>query len=397
MAIETGDQPVASSRAVGTDVSQGSEEPEGRIVSEGAKLGSAARRGRRSLWAILSLLFALGLAVSTVVVNSERNGALDSAVERARDEAQLVKATLTGKQLTRFTGRRLTKPVTGSSYDRLAAKLSRSASSSGSIASVTVWSSHGRILFSSNESRVGKTPPEMKPLITEAKASGLTRVVDDTVQTFTPVSKAADGPVAIVQVDRPLEVVETQTGDLWSMVRLGSALGLVVSLLFLGLTFVPSRRRVRAREHEEPPEQGERQDGDAGAETNAEGQPKEPPIEASAPTYEEVFGLQHELDQTVEQDGDLEGDPEAFEGDPEGREGDPGGREADPEAREPDPVALESIRRWDEEYHDKVHEELQTQELMRQRREEFKARAEAAALRVKKLEAEPHEAPPTPD
>jgi flagellar biosynthesis/type III secretory pathway M-ring protein FliF/YscJ len=223
----------------------------------------------------------------------------------------------------------------------------------------------------------------MKPLITEAKASGLTRVVDDTLQTFTPVSKAADGPVAIVQVDRPLEVVETQTGDLWSMVRLGSALGLVVSLLFLGLTFVPSRRRVRAREHEERPEQGERQDGDAGAETNAEGQPKEPPIEASAPTYEEVFGLQHELDQTVEQDGDLEGDPEALE--------------ADPEAREPDPVALESIRRWDEEYHDKVHEELQTQELMRQRREEFKARAEAAALRVKKLEAEPHEAPPTPD
>ena len=389
MAIETGDQPVASSRAVGTDVSQGSEEPEGRI-SEGARLGSAARRGRRSLWAILSLLFALGLAVSTVMVNSERNGALDNAVERARDEAQLVKANLTGEQLAKFTGRRLSEPVTGSSYDKLAAKLRRSVPSSGSIAGVTVWSSHGRILFSLNESRVGKTPPQMEPLITEAKASSLTRVVDDTVQTFTPVSKAADGPVAIVQVDRPLEVVETQTGDLWSMVRLGSALGLVVSLLFLGLTFVPSRRSGRARDHEERPERGERRDDDAGAKTNAEGQPKESPTEASAPSYEEVFGLQHELDQTVEQDGDLEGDPEALEGDPEARE-------AEPQAREPDPVALESIRRWDEAYEDEVHEELQTQELMRQRREEFKARAEAAALRVKKLEAEPHEAPPTPD
>ena len=58
---------------------------------------------------------------------------------------------------------------------------------------------------------------------------------------------------------------------------------------------------------------------------------------------------------------------------------------------------MESIRRWDEAYEDLVEEELRTQELMRQRREEFKARAEEAALRVKKLEAEPHEAQPTPD
>ena len=362
MAMETGDQPVAS------------EEPEGRIVSEGAMFGSAARRRRRSLWVILSLLFALGVAVSTVQVDSERNGALDSAVERARHEARLAKASHTEKQLTR--------PVTGPSYDELAADLRRSASSSGSIASVTVWSSRGRILFSLNESLVGKTPPEMASLITEAKGSGLTRVVDETVQTFTPVSKGADGPVAIVQVDLPLAVVEAQSGDVWSKVRLGSVLGLVVSSLCLALTFVPSRRRMGARENEEWPEHGGRQEGDVGTEMKSEGQPAEPTTAASNPSYEEVFGLQDEL-QTVEPDGDLETDPEA--------------READPEAREADPEAVESIRRWDEAYEDLVEEELRTQELMRQRREEFKARAEEAALRVKKLEAEPHEAQPTPD
>ena len=181
----------------------------------------AIGRRRRSLWAILSFLFALGVAVSTIMVRSERNEALDSAVERARDEAQLATATLTGKQLT--------KPLTGSSYDKVAAKVWKSVSSNGSIAGVTVWSSHGRILFSLNESLVGSTPPEMRSLIIGiAQGSGSTRVLDDTVQTFTRVSRTTDGPVAIVEVDQPLAVVEAQTGDLWSMLRLGSAFGLAI-------------------------------------------------------------------------------------------------------------------------------------------------------------------------
>ena len=386
-ATEIGDQPVASNPAIGAAVSQASEETGGRLVSEGAMFGSAAGRGRRSLWAILSLLFALGVAVSTVVVNSERNDALDVAVRRARDEARLAKATLTDRQLT--------KPVTGSRYDELAAEIQTSVSPSGSIAGLTVWSSRGRILFSLDESLVGTTPSEMQSLITEAKGSGLTRVVDDTVQTFTPVSKGADGPVAIVQVDQSLAVVEAQSGNLWSLVRLGSAFGMVVSLLFLGLTFVPSRRLGRAREPQEGPGHGERHEGDAGTEMTAGGRPEEPPTAASVPTYEEVFGPSDELDQTVEEEGDLEG--EALEGDPEAAEADPEAAEADPEAREADPEAVESIRRWDEAYENQVNEELQTQELMRQRREEFKARAEAAALRAKKQEAELQEARPTPE
>ena len=60
-------------------------------------------------------------------------------VERARDEAQLATATLSGKQLT--------KPITGSSYDKLAAKIWKSVSSEGSIAGVTIWSSEGGSSF----------------------------------------------------------------------------------------------------------------------------------------------------------------------------------------------------------------------------------------------------------
>ena len=194
----------------------------------------ASARGRRWLWAILSFLFVLGFAVSTIMAQSERSEALDSAVERAHDEAQLATDTLTGDQLT--------KPVTGSSYDKVATKIWRSVPSNGSIAGVTVWSSRGRILFSLDESLVGSAPREMRSLITGiANGSGSTRVLDDTVQTFTPVSKRADGPVAIVEVDQSLAVVEAQTSDLWSMLRLGSVIGLAISLLLLGLTFVSSK------------------------------------------------------------------------------------------------------------------------------------------------------------
>jgi hypothetical protein len=381
----------------------------------------AAGRGRRSLWAILSFLFALGFVVSAIMVHSERNEALDSAVDRARDEAQLATATLTGKQLT--------KPVTGSSYDRVAAKIWRSVSPNGSIDGVTVWSSRGRILFSLDESLVGSAPPEMRSLITGiAKGSGSTRVVDDTVQTFTRVSKATDGPVAIVEVDQPLAVVEAQTGDLWSMLRLGSAFGLAVSLLLLGLTFVSSKGPVRAPEDDERARLDERQEGDEGAEMKVEGQQpgEQPPTEQRAPTYEEVFGLQPDLDAGSlpgahgdrERPGDegavmeAEGQPAAEQLPAEERaptsEEDVPALQADLDeavdhvkALDADGESQESTGQWSEEFQDMFRDmarggDSQTQEI-RQRREEFKTRAKQAELRLKKLDAELHEAPSAPN
>jgi hypothetical protein len=329
--------------------------------------GSASGRGRRWAWGILSFLFLVGIAVSTMMMRSERNEALDAAVEGARDEAQLATTTLNRRQFT--------KPVTGSQYDRLATKLRKTVSSDGTIVGVTIWSSRGRILFSSDESLVGTTPPEMRSLIMGiAKGSGSVRVVDGNVQTFTPVSRTTEGPVAIVEIDQPVAVVEAQAGDLWSMLRLGFGFGLAVSLLFLVLAFVRSGRTVRVRDRVEPTHD-ERHQGDVSAET-AEGQLEEGRTKPSGPSYEEVFGHQHEPDEMVEHDAHLESDPDALEGDPE---------------------ALKSIRQWDDKYEDIVLEELQAQELMRRRREEFKVRAEAAAIRAKKLEAEPREASPNPD
>jgi hypothetical protein len=424
VAIEIGDQTVASSPA-GAAVSRGANEPNRRNDWEGSMFGALAGRKRRALWAILSFLFVLGVAVSTTMLNSERDAALDSVVERARTETQLVTAALTGKQLT--------KPVTGSSYDDLATKIWRSISSKGSIVGVTVWSSHGRILFSLNESRVGRTPQEMRPLITSvAGGTGSVRVLDDTVQTFTPASKATDGPVAIVEIDQPLAIVDAQIGDLWSTLRLGSGVGLVISLLLLGLTFVSPKERVRAPEDDERSWLDERQDGGEGADVKPERQPPaEQPTGKRQPTYDEIFGLQPHHDEATVRDDAVEGDLEpeestqepreefadmAVEGDLEPRESTQEPREefadmaveGDLEPRESmqepgeefqdtaldgDLQEQESMQEQREEFQDTALDgDRQTEESIRQRREEFKARAKQAELRLKKVEAELHEA-----
>jgi hypothetical protein len=431
-------------------------------------LGSGVRRKRRLLWAILSVLFAVGFAVSATMVGSDRNAALDSVAERGREEAQLATASLTGKQLS--------KPITGSSYDKLAAKIWKSVSSDGSISGVTIWSSKGRILFSLNKSLVGSTPVEMRSVITGvANGSGSTRVLAGTVQTFTPISKAA-----IVQVDQPFAAVEAQTGDLWSMLRLGSAVGLAVSLLLLGLTFISAKDLVRAAVDAQPAALDETQAGDQGEETKVQGRQPEsqPSTETRVPTYGELFGLESEfhaeIPARVPEDGERQGDERAVleaEGQPSAEqlpadqpptekrvptyaevfsvdsdldagipahvpedEERPGDERAVLEAEEQLPAevsapaseedvpalhadldhAVDQVQapeadgeseepigaQWPEEFRDVFQDmarggDAQTQE-MRQRREEFKNRAKQAELRLKKQDAELHEAPSAP-
>jgi uncharacterized membrane-anchored protein YhcB (DUF1043 family) len=417
--------------------------------------GSAVGRKGRALWAILAFLFALGFVLSAIMVRSERDAAFESAVERAREEAQSATDDLSGRQLT--------KPITGSSYDRVAAKIWKSVSSDGSIDGVTIWSSHGRILFSLNESRVGGTPPEMRSLITGiAKGSGSTRVLDGTVETFTPVTKSADGPVVVVQVDQPFAVVEAQTGGLWSMVRLGSAVGLAITLLLLGLTFVSSKGPVRAQEDAEPTRLEERQEDvedeeiEADVQRPAEKPTKEKRVPTHGPTYGELFGLESDLGAGITAPAHVDGDvPDDAEVVMEAQEQVPAEQApvAQPPAAQPAaeqvPVAQvpaeqapaeelappseeavpalraeldetadqlkaldadvesavvesqESNPQWPEEFQEVFRDmvrggDAQTQE-MRQRREEFKNRAKQAELRLKKLDAGLHEAPSAPN
>jgi hypothetical protein len=174
----------------------------------------------------------------------------------------------------------------------------------------------------------------------------------------------------------------SQVGGVWSIVRIGSAVGLGISVLVLVIRVISSRRLRRAEENVAGAE------GDEVAET-------EPDAEEGPRTYEEVFGLQPHLDtdglppapedeeawagNEVEETGiDAEEtgvDAEAFEAS-EAEASEVEGSEAEVETLEADGGLQDDLQRM---------------------REEFRARAEQAALRVKQREAEPQDAEPQED
>ena len=145
-----------------------------------------------------------------------------------------------------------------------------------------------------------------------------------------------------------------ERSGLWSILRLGLAVGLGFSLLRLVLTLVSSRTLRRGQENEEwraEADEGADMEAEEGADMEAEGQPPadEPPAEDRAPTSDEedLQVLQPDSDGAVDQ----------------------------VEAPEADVESQDSLQRM---------------------REEFKARAKEAELRVKQREAELDEAASAP-
>ena len=173
-----------------------------------------------------------------------------------------------------------------------------------------------------------------------------------------------------------------QAGGVWIVIRIGSAVGLGISLLVLVVRSVSARRHRRAQE------------GGETAEMGAEGQPsEEQPTEDRVRTYEEVFGLQPDLD--------AEGLPAAPEDEAWPAEQEP---EMEPEGQpsaevpaeesassEDDAQSLEADLEEEVDQVDALDAD-ESQDQLARMREEFRARAEEAALRVKQREAELQEA-----
>ena len=177
-------------------------------------------------------------------------------------------------------------------------------------------------------------------------------------------------------------VTAERVGDVWSILRIGSAVALGISLLLLIRAFISSRRHRRAQRGD-----GRRAEGNEA--TGAEGQER-------APTYEEVFGLEPDLDA-----GSLPGAPEdeGWTGDEEAEteaEGQPWAEQLPAEEHAPtsdeDVQALHADLEEPVDNVEALDADGESQENLRRMREEFKARAEEAALRVKLREAELHEA-----
>jgi hypothetical protein len=184
-------------------------------------------------------------------------------------------------------------------------------------------------------------------------------------------------------------VMGDEVGDVWSILRIASAAGSGIALLLLVITSISSRRRRRAERK-----------GGSKVGTDEQQQGDQPSTEERGPTYEEVFGLELDLDE-----GSLPRAPEAEEwrGDEEA--------ELEAEAQWAEQLAAEEGAPTSEEDGHALDADLDeavdqvdaldadgdSQDQLRRMREEFKARAEEAALRVKQREAGLHEAASAPD
>jgi hypothetical protein len=196
---------------------------------------------------------------------------------------------------------------------------------------------------------------------------------------------------AVMEVTTEVQIDD----DVLSIIRIGTAVGLGLSLLLLLFT---SRRRRRAKAEEKRRAAG--------------GDGMESPAEKHVQTYEEVFGVQHDLDE-----GGL---PRAPEGDESLHEewqnaeemmveGDELPSEQQESTEVPAPPSEEDLQPLQAdvvgpvdsvESVDHVESEdadVDSDEHIRKIREEFKARVEEAALRVKQREGDPHEAASAPN
>lgn len=184
-------------------------------------------------------------------------------------------------------------------------------------------------------------------------------------------------------------VMGDQVGDVWSILQIGSAAGAGIALLFLVLTSISSRRRPLA-------------EGKKGSEMGAgEQQPGEEP--ATTPTYEEVFGVELGLDEerlpdaTEDEDKEWTGEEDAqLEAEAQGWAEQLPAEEHAPTSEE-DGQALEADLDEADDRVGALEADGDPEDNLRRMREEFKARAEEAALRVKQREDELHEAASSSD
>src|ERR687892_1943661 len=195
---------------------------------------------------------------------------------------------------------------------------------------------------------------------------------------------------AVMEVTTEVQIDD----DVLSIIRIGTAVGLGLSLLLL----LFMSRRAKAEEKR-------RAAGDDGMGGRS-------PADKHVQTYEEVFGVQHDLDE-----GGLPRAPEGEESLSEEWqnaeemmvEGDGLPSEQQEPAEVPAPPSEEDLQPLQADVDrpvenvesvDQVESEdadVDSDEHIRKIREEFKARVEQAALRVKQREAEPHEAASAPN
>jgi hypothetical protein len=186
-------------------------------------------------------------------------------------------------------------------------------------------------------------------------------------------------------------VMGDHSGGSWTLLRVGLAVGLGISLLRLIVMFVSSRRLRHAQE------------GDAWQQEAATREVEGPQAEDTTDkrsTYEEVFGVNLNIDEdsiaiaAEDEEMEAEAEPSVEEFPVEEHVEEPA-TTADEDVQPDFDGAVEHVEA-DVEPVEASSVDGDTQDALQKMREEFAARAREAELRVKQREAEPDEAASAP-
>jgi len=186
-------------------------------------------------------------------------------------------------------------------------------------------------------------------------------------------------------------VMGDQSGGSWTLLRVGLAVGLGISLLRLIVMFVSSRRLSHAEE------------GDAWQQKAATREAEMPQVEDPTDkrsTYEEVFGVNLNIDEdsiaiaAEDEEMEAEAEPSVEEFPVEEHVEEPA-TTADEDVQPDFDGAVEHVDA-DVEPVEASSVDGDTQDALQKMRKEFAARAKEAELRVKQREGEPDEAASAP-
>jgi hypothetical protein len=193
-------------------------------------VGSLARRQRRSLWATLTFIVAVGIGLSLYAATTTRAQVTTDAEREARLIAQTRLAPM-------LQPKDLEAPIQGDRAASLGTAIQSSITGVGPIDGVTIYSSLGRILYDADRSLIDTRPASLTDfLFSVANTSTQSQIRGEELQTYVPVWLNPGGTTVIVKMSQPFGALASAADAPWYRLAIGlGVLCLAMATLF-GLT-----------------------------------------------------------------------------------------------------------------------------------------------------------------
>lgn len=208
-------------------------------------LGSLVKRDRRPLWGWLSCLLLLSTGASMLMGARART---DATAEAAKD-AELIAQTELAPLLM---PRDLMAPIVGERATEITEGIDEMITSVTPVGRVRIYSSMGRILYSSDPKIVGTRPTYLKNVTLEvAEADAITEVHSGLLQTYVPVWLNPEGTVAVAEMSQAYGPLVAEASSPWTLITLASGVLFLATFAMVVVTSMaqPSIVPPAARQH----------------------------------------------------------------------------------------------------------------------------------------------------